>query len=171
MNAATQDALRALDRRFLLDFPAEAATRLERMPASSAARHLQAQPADVVAPLWDRLSPASATAIFRRMREDSALALLVAMLPTDAARLIGALEGDERERWIAQLPEAVRAEVSEVMSYPQNSAGRLMDTAATSMREGASVADAIELLRASPRRNARTLFVADDSASQLGAQP
>ncbi len=171
MNERAQHALLVLDRRFLLDFPVDAAMRLERMTGERAARHLQAQPADVVAPVWDRLSPASAVEIFRHLPQAGALALLVEMLATDAARLIGALDPPERERWVEQLPEAVRAEVSDVMRYPENSAGRLMDTAATSMRETATVAEAIELLRASARRHARSLFVADDAARLTGAVP
>ncbi|MCL4744966.1 MAG: magnesium transporter [Burkholderiaceae bacterium] len=171
MNERAQHALLALNRRFLLDFPADAATRLERMSGESAAWHLQAQPADVVVPVWDRLSPACAVEIFRHLPQAAALALLVALLATDAARLIGALDPAERERWIAQLPGAVRAEVSDLMRHPPNSAGRLMDTAVTSMRETATVGEAIELLRASGRHHARSLFVADDAARLTGAVP
>ena len=71
---------------------------------------------------------------------------LVEELPTDdAADLVADLTVAEREAVLAEVTD--RAEVDELLKYPEDSAGGLMATDVVSVREDATVAGAIEAIR------------------------
>ena len=71
---------------------------------------------------------------------------LVEELPTDdAADLVGELTVAQREAVLEEVTD--RAEVDELLSYPEDSAGGLMSTDVVAIREDATVAGAIEAIR------------------------
>ena len=71
---------------------------------------------------------------------------LVEELPTDdAADLVGELTVAQREAVLEEVTD--RAEVDELLSYPEDSAGGLMSTDVVAVREDATVAGAIEAIR------------------------
>lgn len=71
---------------------------------------------------------------------------LVEELPTDdAADLVAELPVDEREAVLAEVTD--RAEVEELLKYPEDSAGGLMSTDVVTIREDATVAEAIDAIR------------------------
>ena len=83
--------------------------------------------------------------------------LLLAVGPEYAAELVEELPSDDAADLVAELParerEAVleeitdRADVDRLLEYPEDSAGGLMTTNVVSVREDASVAEAIEAIR------------------------
>ena len=83
--------------------------------------------------------------------------LLLAVGPDYAAELVEELETDDAADLVAELPasdrEAVleeitdRADVEKLLKYPEDSAGGLMSTDVVTVREDASIAEAIEALR------------------------
>ena len=83
--------------------------------------------------------------------------LLLAVGPEYAAELVEELPSDDAADLVAELParerEAVleeitdRTDVERLMEYPEDSAGGLMTTNVVSVREDASVAEAIEAIR------------------------
>ena len=71
---------------------------------------------------------------------------LVEELPTDdAADLVGELTVAQRDAVLEEVTD--RAEVDELLSYPEDSAGGLMSTDVVAVREDATVAGAIEAIR------------------------
>ena len=71
---------------------------------------------------------------------------LVEELPTDdAADLVGELTVAQREAVLEEVTD--RAEVEELLRYPEDSAGGLMSTDVVAIREDATVAGAIEAIR------------------------
>jgi magnesium transporter len=71
---------------------------------------------------------------------------LVEELPTDdAADLVGELTVAQREAVLEEVTD--RAEVEELLRYPEDSAGGLMSTDVVAVREDATVAGAIEAIR------------------------
>jgi magnesium transporter len=158
----------ALNQRFLLDYPHEAARELESLPAAEAAAVLGEQPRPVVVRAWEVLAADVAGAVLLELREDLAAHLIAEAEPIATVAALFQLETAERERQLARLDAQVARELRELMAYPEDSIGRLMDPRVSPLHAGLSVGDAIERLRAIRRRNLRELFVVDDDGRLSG---
>jgi magnesium transporter len=93
---------------------------------------------------------------------------LVEELPTDdAADLVGELTAGEREAVLAEVED--RTEVDRLLEYPEDSAGGLMTADVVTVREDASVAQAIEAIRRQSENDESQLYqvYAVDAAGDL----
>lgn len=152
----------ALTRRFLLDYPKEAALKIESMAAGEVAKILRLQPAFVLLPMWKYLLPSAAADIIGDLPEAHVADLLTELPPQDTVRMLGQLKKAKLAQLLQCLQESVRKELIDLMSYPENSAGRLMDTRARSFHGNMSIADTLKELRKQKLRTARGIFLVDD---------
>jgi magnesium transporter len=162
MPDAPDNAVDALNRRFLLDHPWQAAQKIADMPAGEAARVLAQQPATVLVPVMLWLTPNVAADLLRSMPQGLVVELLAELLPNDALRMLNLLEPDECAAMIERLDPAVRAEIERLMKYPDDSAGRLMVTRITHFRGSFTVDQTLDLLRRQRNQATRSLFLVDD---------
>lgn len=160
-----------LSRRYLRELPASAARRIESMPLDDAAEELAQQSAPALAPVWPSLAADRGADLLARLPESLARNLLGALTPIEAVRFLGALDADDRERLLARLDTELQASLRELMSYPQDSAGRLMDTRVRTFRLETTVGDALEVLRQSNGRSPRVLFLTDRENHLRGQVP
>jgi magnesium transporter len=168
MSAEAAFAVHALNERFLLDFPGEAARELEAMPAEHAAGLLAGHPPRVVVRAWEALSPDVAREVLDCLPAEHARHVLGEAEPAASVAALAQLEPEEREKRLEGLSAEVARELRELTAYPEDTAGRLMDPRVSPLRAGLSVADAIERLRAIRRRGLRELFVVDDEGHLVG---
>ena len=161
MSTDLRRAVQALDRRFLLDHPWDAAQRVESLEPAVVAEELADQSARTLLPLFHRLAPASAGRVLEKLPATTAHALVAELLPTEAVAILGTLDPDTVEALVAGLDPDIRRELEELMSYPEDSAGRLMDTRIEAFRSSIRARQALDILRRSPSRTARSLFVID----------
>lgn len=161
-------AIEALNRRFLLDHPWRAAQQIEAMPASEAAAALASQPAAVLAPVATRLTPNVAAAVTGKLPRELARALLAELLPNDALRILNLLEDELRDALLDELDAAVSGEIRRLMRYPDDCAGRLMDTRIAHFRGSATAEQTLNQLRAARSRTTRSLFLVDDDNRLAG---
>lgn len=160
-----------LARRYLRELPASAARRIESMPLAEAADELAMQSAVALAPVWPSLAADRGADLLARLPESLARNLLGALSPIEAVRFLGALDREDRERLLATLAAELRGALTELMSYPEDSAGRLMDTQVRTFRLETRVGDALEVLRLSSGRNPRMLFITDRDNHLRGQVP
>jgi magnesium transporter len=168
VNAAVLPAAAALNQRFLLDYPHEAARLIEVMPPAEAAGLLARVPAHAVVRAWQALGPDIARAILEQLAEPVARQLLTEAEPVAAAAVLGQWEPAERERRLAALDPQVARELRDLLSYPESSAGRLMDADASPLHESLSVGQALARLKTMRRHGLRELFVVDDEGRLVG---
>ncbi len=168
MSAAPLPAVSALNRRYLLDYPHEAARQLEAMPPEEGAALLASQPAHAVVRTWQALGADIARAILEALPEELARHLLAEAEPAASVAVLAQWDPAERERRLAALDPQVARELKELLSYPENSAGRLMDPDVTPLRADLSVGQALARLRALKRHGLRELFVVDDEGKLAG---
>lgn len=168
MSVATLPAVLALNERFFLDYPSEAARKLENMPADEAAELLTAQPQHAAAATWQFLAPDIATAVLERLPVATGTYFLTESVPAASAAVLARLPDDERDRRLASLDPQVARELREMLNYPDNSAGRLMDPKVSYVRSDLSVGEALARLRAMKRRGLRELFVVDGNGRLKG---
>jgi len=158
----------ALDRRFLLDHTARAAQEIQRMSLADALAALAHQPATVIVPVLLRVTPDVAAEILDRLPAELARAVLTELLPNDAVRLLSLLGKSDLERHIEPLDEATRNEIQRIMSYPPDSAGRLMHSRIAFFRDSASVEETLARLRKTRTQATRSLFIVDEANKLCG---
>jgi magnesium transporter len=162
MTVAHQPVATTLNRRYFLDHSQDAAKLIESLPVHAVVPALSEQPPDVVAVMWARLAPPIAATLFTALPEDDANALLEALDPNHVLVLLGQFEPSEREAILERAAPPLARELRRLMTYPENSAGRLMDTHITVLRHSLSVDEAIEVLRTYSTRTWRSVFLIDD---------
>lgn len=163
MDDTRQKAIEALNHRFLLDLPWQAAQQIEDMPASEAAAALSTQTATVLIPVFQRLTPNVAADLLRNLPESLTLALTAELLPNDALRLLNLLDDEERAALVASLEPSIATEIRRLMAYPADSAGRLMDSRITHFRGSSTVGRTLQILRKKRSNATRSLFLVDAS--------
>jgi magnesium transporter len=167
----TTDALAAvvaLNQRYLLDFPHEAARQLERMPPSDIAELFEAQPPHAVVRAWEALASDVARSVLEAVPPALAGHLLAESEPAASAAVLAQFDAEEREHRLSALDVQVASELRALLDYPQDSAGRLMDPTVSPVRAGMSVAEALARLRTLNRGGLRELFVVDDEGRLSG---
>ncbi len=168
MGTEALPAVAALNQRFLIDFPGEAARTLESMPAEEAAELLGAYAPRAVVRAWEALAPDVAREVLAHLPEELSRHVLAESEPASSVAVLSQLEPEEREKLLAGLDREVAHELRQHAAYPENSAGRLMDARVSPLRAGMTVAEAIERLRTIRRRGLRELFVVDDAGRLVG---
>jgi magnesium transporter len=168
MTTEALPAVAALNRRFLLDYPHEAARRLESMSIDDAAALLVAQPVHAAVRTWQALGSDVARAVLEAVPDALARQLLTDSEPTASAAVLAQIEPDERERRLRALDPQIAQELRQLLEYTDDSAGRLMDTRVTALRAGLTVAEALARLRTVKRQGLRELFVVDDESRLTG---
>ena len=158
----------ALTRRYLLDYPREAARRLETMTAPEIGELFAAQPPHVVVRAWEALAPDVAHAVLEKVSDALGRYLVAEAEPAASAAVLAQVETEARERILATLDAQVAGELRDLLRYPENSAGRLMDPTVSPLRTGMSVMEALTRLRTLKRRGLRELFVVDDEGRLIG---
>ncbi|MCG6875200.1 MAG: magnesium transporter [Betaproteobacteria bacterium] len=161
-------AITALNRRFLLDYPHEAARRLESMSAEDAAALLAAQPVHAAVRAWQALGSDAARSVLETVPEALAKQLLTDSEPIASAAVLAQVEPEEREAWLRALDPQIAQELRQLLEYSDDSAGRLMDARVTPLRAGLTVAEALARLRTVKRQGLRELFVVDDEGRLTG---
>lgn len=168
MSVDLSEVTKALDRRYLLDYPDSAAHRLETLLAEDAADALAGHPPSAIVPVLTKLAPDAAAAILGYFSSAMRSSLLEELMPNDAARLLGQLDEQRRAEMLESLQPNISAEIRRVMSYPLDSAGWLMDARITYFRGDLSVEEAVERLRHSRAPATRSLFLVDGDGRLVG---
>jgi magnesium transporter len=169
MDAEAQSpAVAALTHRFLLDYPHEAARLFEAMPAPEAAALLGAQPPHAALRAWQALAPDVALSVLEDLPEPLAVRLLAEAEPVASVAVLTQLDPPARDVWMQRLDREVAHELRDLLSYPDDCAGRMMDPRVSPLRSGMTVAEGIERLRQIRRSGLRELFVIDDEGRLSG---
>jgi len=158
----------ALDRRYLLDYPSEAAQQLERLAPDEAARLLARHPIHVILPVWRYLVAQFAEQMLVELPPKVLRGLLTELEPAQAAHLLSRLASERCEQELARLDPHVAKELRTLMQYPPDSAGSLMDPRLLVFRRGMSVREAEAAIRAHKPRAMREFFLVDEEGRLEG---
>ncbi len=168
MSAETLPAVTALNQKFLLDFPGEAARALESMSTVDAAALLASYAPRAVVRAWEALAPDVAGEVLGHLPDTLARHVLTEAEPAASVAVLSQFDAGERDALLAGLDKEIAHELRQLAAYPENTAGRVMDARVSPLRAGMTVAQAIERLRSIRRRGLRELFVVDDEGRLVG---
>jgi magnesium transporter len=159
---------RALTDAYIDQFPQEVMEALELAPVPEIVQLLQTQPPERVARILRGLSTALATTALLQLKPGRVQQILAAMDPVGAALLLGSVDETSRQSLLAMLDAGLARELQDIMSYPDGSAGRLMQPRATSIPARLTVRQVLNRLRQIPARDTAVLVVTDDSGKLAG---
>ena len=120
------------------------------------------------ASVLDRLDETLAAACVIKLSDDTLKSILTELDPARAALLLSRLERDERDARLSKLDPGLATELQELMSYPEDSAGHLMETRVPTFRPGLTVKETLERLRSAGERPRFSLLVVNEARKLLG---
>lgn len=167
MNPA-QSAVLALNRDFVRRHPEEAARVAGALRPGELSDWLAGLPPEPLLKVWDGLVPDVAETMLERLPEPALKLVLHRGDPVRLALLLTRQRPEARERLLGRVAASRVRELRELMQYPEQSAGALMDTRFVGLRGGMTVRAALQRLRRVRPRSARQLFVLDDDGRPTG---
>lgn len=160
-----------MTRRYLRDFPVEAARRIEELEFGEVIAALSRQSATTLAPVFACLTPDTAARLLAALPEGLGNRMLEELVPTQTLRILASLPEDVRATRTARLEPAVRDELDRIGSYPPDTAGRLMNPGVAAFRRDMTVSQLLGSLGESGMLTARSLFLVDDAGRLTGSAP
>ena len=164
----TSNAIEILNRAFLLDFPNDAARRIETMSSAEAASALDDQPVYILQPIWEKLAPGVADSVLLHLDQSKAVQLLVSLDPSISVAILSRFSAEKQTTFLGAMEPAVAAEIKELLDYPADSAGRLMQTRMLAFNAKATVEDAIAQMRNQKLEAHSSFFLLDDEMRPQG---
>lgn len=168
-NVATPDNL--LIQRYIELYPDEAARQLDEAPTKEAIELLTVQSDSRSAALISRISPDLASQCVAAMDDAVAERVLPQVEITHLASLISRQSADVKEKTLSKLGPDLAEELRELMSYPQGSAGSIMDPRVYSFRPDMTVEEVLDRLQTLRQRRIRDLLLVNEQGQLIGAVP
>lgn len=171
MTVTTLNADKKLVQRFLNVYPGEAASLLNRLPLDEILRLLRTESTPVSAKVFVRLNPDVAAELVERMDDEFFVNLFTALDAARGAALLARIDSKTIKRRLALLPQSLAEEYTELMSYPPDTAGYLMDPRVLSFKPNDDIEYVLEKIRAFGDRRITDLCVIDEEGRLIGVVP
>ena len=107
--------------------PGEAAVMLNNREPVEVLSLFNQSPIGIVIPVFSRLNPALSTQIVQMADQSYFLDLYSEVEPDTGAKILSRLTPEERHEKLSLLPDKIRLEIEEFLSYPPRTAGSFMD--------------------------------------------
>ncbi len=170
-NLATLDSAQIeteLTRNFLLRYPADAALKIEALTPTEVLPYLTPQSAEVLIPVWNKLVPSIAARYTLLLPQPLATRILSDMPPNNAVRILTQMPPGKRQEQLDLLSPGISQELTQLMSYPEGTAGRLMDTRIPTYRGTMLAGETLDSLRETGMKTVRALFITETDGRILG---
>lgn len=139
--------------------PSEIATGVEDVPAADGATVMESLSTERAADVAEYLDPVTAAEIMSEMDPTLAASVITDMEPADASMVLAEMDPDDRvdilehipgplhEQLISEMDAPDAADTRRLEQYPPDTAGGIMTTAVTSLKEDLTVEQAVAELR------------------------
>lgn len=164
-------AEREMARVMLEEYPDESARLLERATPEDAASVLSTVRFDVCITVLRRLTTDRVAGILPLLSGELSAKVLRALSPNRAAAVLARLDDEARDRSLGALEDGLATELRSLQTYPEDSAGGLMDPRVTSFGTSSTARDVIRRLRGLRNRRVSDVFVTDEDGCLVGAIP
>ncbi len=155
---AVPHALVSLLERYVEEDPALAGHTLETMTEAEAVAVLKALKPKFCAQIFPHLQVTHAAALLKEIPPTLFGEIVERMRPEQAAAILIHLSHDLRKVLLEYLSPDIKRELQEILTFPENSAGRIMTTEYLAFHEEIKVRDAIQRIRALASQQAPTTY-------------
>jgi Mg/Co/Ni transporter MgtE len=121
------DTANLLVRQFVESHPRDAAQALAQLDIDEAVGIVKKLPFRAIGLLLERLAPHIAAAILQNLEPSPVREVLENMPPRIASKILQHLEQSTREEALSKLPERVARQLRDLMHYPPDTAGGMME--------------------------------------------
>ena len=149
----------SIENEYLRRHPVAAAEQFEAVPERMLGTVVEGLDPAGLAIAMEHLSPLRALAVFSALTREARVEILECAGPRLALMLLAQLPDKEREDLLGSLRPVSRGDLERLLTFPDDSAGRLMDRAFLAVHSGMTVAEVLKRLKESSVRGARTVFV------------
>jgi magnesium transporter len=128
---------------------------------------------DVAPTVLSLVSPLARETIVQDLSVNHLRQILQELSSDDAADLVGSIPKERAQSILAGLPGPLSARIQQLLRYPEDTAGGLMQSEYAAVLEGATVEEAVEIVRtlAEAVSNIHNVFVVDHRFHLLGVLP
>ena len=152
----------AIRQAYVDSYPAEATRILEACDDDELIAETSGLPAQSILLILDRLSPSRTIHLFENLNRSTQLELFAYFPPRLALKILLAFKADFRTQILSQLPADTKSELTRLLTFPEDSAVFLMDSAVCTIRDDMNVRDALHQIRTESRTRERSVFVVND---------
>ena len=163
-----EETTQLLSQTFLHNYPLKSARYLETFEPQDAAEILQTQPLYIVVGLWRYIPAGLAENIFVFFDPEFAKALIEHLDSHLAANLLSRISNEHRTALFALLSEDLVKELSELLSYPKDTAARIMSTQLNVFYQDIKAKEALSALKQRDFGAQDLLYVLDDAQTLIG---
>lgn len=158
----------ALIREFFQLYPLEAAAMLNLLSPEEILDHLQRQSVHAAVNVFLGLNPDIAVHIVDKMETDFFIELFSALDPARGAALLARLDQDTLANRLGLLPVKVAREYQDLMTYPADRAGHMMDPRVATFLPNETIEEALRRIRTFRNRRIVDLCVVDEEGILQG---
>ncbi|WP_199609684.1 magnesium transporter [Flocculibacter collagenilyticus] len=165
------EASQQLNREFLQHFPYKSARHMEAIEAHEAAKLLEMQSMTSVLALWKFLPAGTAENIFAKLSSHFAIKLLQSLDSHIAVTLLSRLEPELQQQLMKELATsdgALASELTELLSYPEDTAARLMSAKVTAFYDEMSASDVLRKLKQRKDITEDVIYILNKSQQLVG---
>jgi len=148
--------------------PRQTAETLETLDIEERVAAFERFPPAIARSVADRLSPTSLARLAGAMAEEQAVRLLGVIEVYRAALVMARLDPSLRDRLSQRLAPSASREIKDILSYPARSCGSIMDSQTLAFAPRTSLADALQAIRDSGKKNLSNVYVVDDEGRLIG---
>lgn len=163
MTMSYANAVSALNKDYLTRFFGESSRLLSRASSEELSAILLDLPVEKSIQLWDELPSDVIENVIDKIPETQLRNLFMRSNPVSASRKLSRLPDQKKQYCMGLLTPEKRAEINRLLEYPENSAGRLMDTNILVFRNDTPAKIALRQIRTKKPRFTRQLFLIDDN--------
>ena len=164
-------AVQKLINNYFILYPDEAAKLLSRFNEEEILHYLSEQPIDILTRVFRSINPDIAAGVVAKMSSELFVQLFSMLDPNFAARLLSRLDEDLIKNRLSLLPVNLAKELEEIMMYPAETAGYLIDTKVTTFYADDTVDDVLKRLRSVKDRRIVNVYVIDTEDCLIGVIP
>ncbi len=167
----TPDIKQQLVEDYIRKFPGEAVDLLNSASIEELLYYLQNLPLELSREILLRLKGDIASQAIEHLDQERFKQLFPAIDPYTGAIMLSRLKSSMIDRKLSLLPEKRAKEIRQLLTYPENCAGFLMDTRIISFHPADTVHEVLEKLRTLTDQRMVNIYVVDDQGKLLGRTP
>ncbi|MEM7108099.1 MAG: magnesium transporter [Bacteroidota bacterium] len=167
----TKEIQKELLDHFFKNYPTDVSVVLNTCSTAEILTYLKEQPLLVARDVLLRLERNTAANVLSKMDDDFFATLFPTIDPYKGALLLSQFSKNSLPEKLENLPGGLAKELKELLSYPAESAGFLMDTKILSFHPSSTVKEVLKKLRTLNDRTLANVYVTDEAGYLLGRVP
>ena len=149
-------------------YPAEVAKMFNDLPAVDILELLESESLTIADRIFGHLNPEVAAELIKKMNDDYFTKLISKVDPAFSAKIFGRLDSGVMKNRLKLLPAVLSSEISELMSYPPETAGYLMDLNFSVFYPDETVESTLTKIRSFGDRRINNIHIMQEDHQLLG---